>query len=375
MRSHSAELDSTLAKTSGDADQIEWIERKELDLVRLAELLETSGRANRWTNFGPCARRLEQEVSGVLGLDDRSAVVATSSGTSALNLLAAQAALESGRPLRWVASSLSFPNVGSGLTADVEFIDCDATGLLDVAALSALDPDSFDGVIVTNPFGCWLDPAYLDAVIRHARGRPRHRPVIVDNAAGMGFGWDSGVPVAYSLHHTKPFGFGEGGAVVVSKEHEPAVRSLINFGLQPGSRVRKRPQDQWAATNGKLSELSSAAIVARFESRRRWEPLYREQGQRVTVLARRAGLALLPGFDPMRQTTNAVPIMGSRPIGIDEILSSVIGLERPHPPIGPGATAALLSSHLVFVPSHSGIARLSDRELLIVLESLAAAIG
>jgi dTDP-4-amino-4,6-dideoxygalactose transaminase len=34
-----------------------------------------------------------------------------------------------------------------------------------------------------------------------------------------------------SFHHTKPFGFGEGGAIIVDKKYEHSIKCLNNFGI------------------------------------------------------------------------------------------------------------------------------------------------
>jgi dTDP-4-amino-4,6-dideoxygalactose transaminase len=66
-------------------------------------------------------------------------------------------------------------------------------------------------------------------------------PLIVDSAASLGGREEGGAWVGargdaevFSLHATKVFGIGEGGAVFVRKPLGERLRSTINFGLADG---------------------------------------------------------------------------------------------------------------------------------------------
>jgi dTDP-4-amino-4,6-dideoxygalactose transaminase len=83
-------------------------------------------------------------------------------------------------------------------------------------------------------------------------------PTIIDGAAALG---GSQVEVApdvtevLSLHATKSLGIGEGGAIFSHQNRGPAVRSALNFGLQPDRRFGY-------GINGKMTEIQAAVGLA-----------------------------------------------------------------------------------------------------------------
>ena len=61
----------------------------------------------------------------------------------------------------------------------------------------------------------------------------------------------------YSLHATKPFAVGEGGAIQTALRHASALRSAINFGLPWNPDERPK----WGI-NGKMPEVTAAVGLA-----------------------------------------------------------------------------------------------------------------
>jgi dTDP-4-amino-4,6-dideoxygalactose transaminase len=93
--------------------------------------------------------------------------------------------------------------------------------------------------------------------------RQRGVAVVIDNASGLGgprppnaFGEE--VFEVFSMHATKPFAVGEGGAILAHRSHDAALRSALHFALsshvEPGGPV-------WGF-NGKMSEFHAAVGIA-----------------------------------------------------------------------------------------------------------------
>jgi dTDP-4-amino-4,6-dideoxygalactose transaminase len=90
-------------------------------------------------------------------------------------------------------------------------------------------------------------------------------PMIVDSAAGFGARDEAGAPLGrqglaevFSFHATKPFGIGEGGAVMTTDpDVAERVRRLVNFDFD----AKRVPQSD-RGLNGKLSELHAATGLA-----------------------------------------------------------------------------------------------------------------
>lgn len=126
-------------------------------------------------------------------------------------------------------------------------------------------------ILIIVPFGAPLDLAIWDAIAARTG-----RPVIIDAAAAFDtLRADGPMPVGQctvvvSLHATKVFGVGEGGAVL---SRDPAlaehIRALARFGFS-GSRSAQHP-----GINAKISEYTAAVGLAGLdlwpETRRAWQ--------------------------------------------------------------------------------------------------------
>jgi dTDP-4-amino-4,6-dideoxygalactose transaminase len=223
-----------------------------------AGALEDAYQSRRFSNFGSLSRRLESWFADEWGTHS-TACVLTSSGTAAVAapLIALRV---SGRVL---LPAFTFPATMSAIKM------AGATPvLMDVSPddwrVSADDLDQAfartgaQAAIVLCPFGLRSDFS------AHARIASQHGGVlIVDDAAGLGVArapLESSPHVfeAYSLHATKPFAIGEGGAIFANQVHEASLRTAINFGL-PTPAADELPT--WGI-NGKLSEFHAAIGLA-----------------------------------------------------------------------------------------------------------------
>ncbi len=363
---------SRMPERSSDSHFVGWIEAKETDLVRIHDLLSPSRELNWWANFGPVVTRLESEISRWLGLDHDYTAITCSSGTAALETLAKAEAVKAGHRLRWVASSLSYFNVRSGFFAGTRLIDCTESGILSIPALESLPSSEFDGVIVTNPYGYEFPEDYVTHVLDWCAARSK--PVLFDNAAGMGLSRPlRRVRAAYSFHQTKAFGMGEGGAFTLPRDDKDLARSLINFGKGKGGMPAARAQDlDRLATNAKLSEIAAAPILDRLLTVPDWVPKYSTQAARVTRLARSMNLQLLPGFDPYSQVANSVPMLLPTAAPLPPSSRAMpLQLGRYFEPLdGVGSNALDLFGRLALVPAHAGLASLADDQLAQALRSL-----
>ena len=206
------------------------------------------------------------------------------SGTHAL--IAAAALAERQGPLRWLAPDYAFRATAIGPFAGARFIDCNGHGTFDATLLGLIDQDSYDAVAVLNPFGLF---GSLSGVVDFTR--TRGKALIIDNAHGLlGFARNDhdGVFECISLHHTKPFGFGEGGCLLVDRHLEEDAKRALNFGFGWSS-----PADARWLMNGKLSEPAAAFILDRLERALALTDAYRSEFDRIATLGDQHGFRLL----------------------------------------------------------------------------------
>ena len=121
--------------------------------------------------------------------------------------------------------------------------------------------NTIDGLIVTNIFGNVVDIGKYERFCRE-----NNKFLIFDNAATGYTEYNGknclnyGNGCTISFHHTKPFGFGEGGAIIVDKKYEKSIRCLNNFGIGLTDKY-------WVpeGNNNKMSEISAVYILQYLE--------------------------------------------------------------------------------------------------------------
>lgn len=251
--------------------------------------------ANGWySNFGPLTHRFQARLANHFGVRATELTV-LASGTVAITLALLASGVAPGS--RCLMPSWTFAASAGGVRAaglHPHFVDVDArTWALDPAALLPLARRAGVGaILVVAPFGAPLDLDAWDTLSRLAGC-----PVVIDAAAAFDTLRHDGPmrpgrnPVVVSLHATKVFGIGEGGAVLSRDEAlVERMRRLSNFGFL-GNREAAAP-----GLNGKMSEYAAAVGLASLDAwratRARWASLTRAYHAQLGP----AGVTLPPGF-------------------------------------------------------------------------------
>lgn len=340
---------------SGHPRRVAFVEDKALDIERTAELLQPARERNHWSNYGPAWSLLQSAYHRYMAQPDTREVIPCANGGMALEALAALHACKKGRPLRWAVSAFGFTNSARGAFADALVVDTDKHGLISLAALSTLPTDSYDGFVVTNPYGLARD---FDACAKFARDHDK--VMLLDNAAGVSAQLPDVDYQSFSLHQTKAHGFGEGGLAVAPAEESELLLSLLGYGPLESEFARF-----WVG-NGKLSELSCAGHLQRLECTPQWVPLYEMQSQRIQDLAARAGLQmLLPDLGPAVSTS--LPLLAPHPVAIADLSNPFFVVGKFYRPLAPRPTTTAIYDHLLNVPSHPDMRHVDSDDLLAVL--------
>jgi dTDP-4-amino-4,6-dideoxygalactose transaminase len=215
--------------------------------------------AHQWfSNFGPAVDRFEAELGRAFG-EPEDVFVLTSSATAGL----AACLIAAGVAGPVLVPAFTFPATFAAVRmagAEPFLVDVDPiTWSCDVNALQqGLKQTGARAAILVAPFGITQDFADHVACCEAAEA-----VAVIDNAAGLGGGprqrrmLRGNAMEVYSLHATKPFAVGEGGAIQADREWASRLRSAINFGLpwQPGG------TPSWGI-NGKMPEVTAAIGLA-----------------------------------------------------------------------------------------------------------------
>ena len=219
-------------------------------------LLEGAYATHRFSNHGPLALQLEAELTARVGRP----VVLAANGTAAIT--AALMAL--GRSGAVILPSFTFPaTLGAVLQAGLQPVLADVnaqTWELDVpsveAALQACDMP-IAAVLGVRTFGLCRDWTAVQEWCDM-----QGVPLVLDSAAALGGTLVTGAAAGsqarmetFSLHATKVFAVGEGGAIACEAQDVALLKRVMNFGLQDGNLAG------WGF-NGKLSELTAAVGIA-----------------------------------------------------------------------------------------------------------------
>lgn len=230
-----------------------WVPEKSIDNDIVQKYLQTSKDSKIFTNYGPNVRLLEELIREKFEVSNEKSVIVVNNGSIAINILAAAIDHKENKKLTWATQCFTFPPSAQVNLQDVKIVDIDLDGGIDLQKID----DTVDGIIITNIFGNIVD---IDKYEKWAK--EKNKIVIFDNAATCYTFYKNincinyGVGCGISFHHTKPFGFGEGGAIIVDKKYETTVRCLINFGINLTDNYYVKE-----GTNGKMSEISAVYIL------------------------------------------------------------------------------------------------------------------
>ena len=345
---------------------INYVEAKYPDYSFIEKVLSCSSKENWWANFGPASRMLENELKSHLEVPNEKAAVACCSGTQALfGLVNLYAYLEK-KSLKWVVSGYTFQCQAQGPLAESIVVDCDENGFLDINSLFRLKPSSFDGIIVTNIFGKAL---HVERYIEYARDN--NKLLIFDSSSCFYSKYKNkyignfGDAEVFSFHHTKPFGFGEGGCVVLEKEYEDIFRSIINFGLY------KHIDTKQLSMNGKMSDVASAFILDRLRTVEKVGQEYRKQYFRIYEIVKKLSLNILNEVENEGGIPSVVPILFPNPVSKEGLENKHIVLHKYYRPLsGECPKAHSIYDHIVLFPCHSNVENLGTMDIEDILKKM-----
>jgi dTDP-4-amino-4,6-dideoxygalactose transaminase len=265
--------------------------------------------AHIYSNYGPLTKeftaRLCQFVSGQSGGGPVHAAL-TSSGTSAIELaLRYRTAGRAGRYCvmpSWTFIATAHAAANVGLTPYFTDVDAATMAITPEIAARALraNPRDVAAVIAVSPCGAPIDVAAWEAF------EAEHDvPVVFDAAAATLNLRRIGVqPMCVSLHATKAFGIGEGGAILTTDpEMAETLTAMTGFGFSPGSRV-----SQMRGGNYRISEYAAAVGLAALDGLDARIARLREISLAYVAGFERIGVSMQGGFgrDWLTMTANAL---------------------------------------------------------------------
>ena len=155
---------------------IPFIVKKQLDSDKFNEYLLTANTTNQFTNYGYAVQLLEERARTMLKIDDSKVVIATSSGTSALDAIINGMIRKDSHNYRVGTQAFTFPSncLGKAQGPIITDITAHCNMNLDDEYLVKYS----NTVIVTNIFGHLQN---FNEILNKTEGRDKK--LIIDNAA------------------------------------------------------------------------------------------------------------------------------------------------------------------------------------------------
>lgn len=233
---------------------INWVPDKKIDCELVNNLLTNSINTKQFTNYGPNVELFEKYIADKFEIQNDKAVIVVVNASLGIQILTQGINFYENCDIQWATQSFTFPPSNQGTLSNSIILDIDYEGGLNLSEVT----DNVQGLIVTNIFGNIVD---INKYVNFCN--ENNKFLVFDNAATH-YSFYNGINCLnyghgciVSFHHTKPFGFGEGGAIIVDRKYENIIRKLINFGI--GYDVNKYYLQE--ANNCKMSDIQAVYIM------------------------------------------------------------------------------------------------------------------
>jgi dTDP-4-amino-4,6-dideoxygalactose transaminase len=328
-----------------------WINSKTWDLNQISSELQQSFNLNQLTNYGPVVRKLENYFAQELEISSDKSVIVVVNAAIGLSVLVSGINMFHGQYLNYTTQAYTFPCAAQGPLQESQIVDIDKDLSLD---LNQVD-DNVDGIIVTNLFGTVCD------IDKYVKWCEEHNKILLFDNATVPFtkykninAVNYGVGCIVSLHHTKSIGFGEGGIIIVDKKYEECVRKCINFGFEV---INGKIIWNKHGTNGKMSEISAAAILTFLQSNK--DKIYEHQIKIYESFEEKikniSGVKLFPTYSSGTPFVSCFALLFDKEITNDHLHQlelSNITARKYYTPLDDSPLSNEIFKHILCLPCH-----------------------
>lgn len=336
---------------------IKYVQKKEINFGIMKMYLEKTAESNQFTNKGPAKKILENKIRDIIGISEDKEVVCVSNGTLALHAIYLFL-MRRNNNIKIVSPSFTFPS------CDVMFDNVYIEDICKKTYTLRLDDEiikKYDVFVITNLFGTY--PINIGDWIRVCS--ERGKTLVFDNASSPMSTFDGnnicnlGDFSFGSLHHTKYMGFGEGGFLVLPKEHRVEMEELLGFGFKDGVANRKHNR---LSSNFKMSDVAAAGILQHlhFYDFERHLALQNYFIEKLTTFGEKV--------KPFNLSDGVfygnMPVIYKKPISVDHFRRSGIESQKYYNPIRDHEESLLLFERIMNFPLNSSM-RSSDIDKII----------
>jgi dTDP-4-amino-4,6-dideoxygalactose transaminase len=314
--------------------EVKWVNNKNVDLVNINHNIMKCMETNHMTNGGKNVNELQQDIKKMFHLDQDKEVLMVCNGAMGIYALIGGLNIYMGKELRWAVQSFTFPCSHQNILKNSIVMDIDDNMGPNLVELEE-KLDSYDGVLVTNCFGCSTNiERYIEFCNRN------NKLLLFDNAATSFTEYNGknllnyGVGCMVSLHHTKPIGFGEGGFIVFNKELLQYMKRAICFGYSDTNKVEYSVE----AGNYKMSEIACIYIKEYLTNlnsiRSHYSGMIQQFIDKISSVGLDGKIKLLPSYSKYSDGIMAcIPIIFPHPVNVDKFLENKIEAKKYYYPL------------------------------------------
>lgn len=290
--------------------QIKWLATKTPNWDCVKTLVAECEKINQYTNIGPIIPQLENYIREKFMINKSKAVIVASNGTTALHALIGGLNIDRKSELQFATQSFTFPSSNQGPLKNSHIVDIDDNGGLDINQLHNLQ---YDGLIITNIHGNVVD---IDKYVNHCE---MHNKVLIFDNAATGYTFykgsnscNYGTGSIISFHHTKPFGFGEGGCIIVDVKYEKTIRTVLNFGYDNSLGELSKYSNQ--ASNYRMCDLNASFILSYLKCN--FEKIIDKHTKMYEIFKNKCpvGFKLFPNFSDGTPMVSSICLIADKPI-------------------------------------------------------------
>ena len=331
-----------------------FIQTKTFDHTMFALYVKKAEQTNYWSNYGNAVQALEVRARELLKISEDKAIIATSSGTTALHAMVYGIRQFDQLDHRVTTQDFTFPSASLGPCEGPIVVDFDQELNMQMEDSYLIDYGKL--CIATNCFGHLQNLNYLIT-----QTKKLGKILIFDNAAtpySFYEGTNScnlGVGSFISLHHTKPIGFGEGGLAIIDKKYEEITRRSLNFGYDDNKKFTER------SGNFKMSELSAAGILQWWdqfnieEMMETYQTNYYNGRYKLTV---ESNGQCFPNHSDDKFFPFCLPWIHENPIEIDNAFYKHIDCKKYYKPLRDTPNSHYVYDRIMCYPIHGGVSGL-----------------
>ena len=340
--------------------KIDFIENKKINFNQFKKIYSVSIKKNSHANFGPVYLELCKKFKKLVKLPKNNDCLFCSSGTIAL--LTAVNFFRKKNEGKMITSNYTFFSSNVSYLDKINILDTDNFGILTGEILKNNFNKSWSTLIFTNLFN--QNPGLKEIYNFIYK---KKIDLVVDNSNNIldrpKFYNKMKLVEIISFHHTKPWGYGEGGVIIFDKKYKNEFCNLINFGAKNFSKNKKY------SLNGKISDISCAAILQRLNNFSIWSKQYLVQKIRILKIIKTnfKNYKILHNFKN-KSPINYLPIILHKKITSNDLKKTkYLTLRKYYIPLNKNKkkfkNSIKLFNNILCIPCHKDIKNLKDREI------------